>query len=287
MSVRDTIRSFRLYYKSAGLFKRAFRNYLWAWSFPFFGPNRFLPRTGSNPVVMPRKYWTMLPTAARLVLVGANPRWDDAHLRVSYEGLELVSPPFGKMIGQSLKEIYVDDVYRIKNSDLTGKIVVDIGSYIGDSSVAFALRGATVHAFEPQAKCQPYLRDNITLNHLVGKVHPHAVGLSNKDEIIPASTNGGDEDPLVLVDVLRYFRAHHIGRVDILKLDCEGCEYELFEHGCFLAQLKPQQIIMEYHRGGRDLYKLLRGHGYSVQWPERDDLVGYMYARLDGAPCEQ
>ena len=62
----------------------------------------------------------MLPTVARLALAGARPEWAGDRLRISFDDVTLVSPPGGKMIGTSYKEIFVDDVYRIMNRDLTG-----------------------------------------------------------------------------------------------------------------------------------------------------------------------
>lgn len=212
----------------------------------------------------------MLPTASRLVMFGAHPIWDNGRLHIRYDGIQLVSPPLGKMIGNSLREIFVEDVYRLGARDLTGKIVLDVGAYIGDSSVAFACRGAMVHAFEPFPEFRSYLADNIRLNALDGKIKIHGVGFADRD--VPAGADG-----IRLVDAFRYLDEHHIERVDILKLDCEGCEYALFKDDRFLARLQPSEIVMEYHRGGEALYRFFCERGYTVDWPERMDNVGYMY----------
>jgi FkbM family methyltransferase len=281
-SARASIRRLRVYYKTVGLFYQVFTNYLRALWFPFFGAGRFIVRAGKLQLDVPQKFWTMLPTAARLSLLGARAHWNDDHVRVSYNGLELISPPLSKMIALSLKEIFVHDVYRLRESNLSGKVVLDVGAYVGDSSIAFALRGATVHAFEPEPRCHSYLRENVRLNRLDHKVHVHTVGLSYKDETIDEAGVTGANGPIFMVDARAYLRRHGIDRVDLLKLDCEGCEYDLFRPDSYLLQLRPQQIVMEYHRGGQNLCDLLNDLGYSVDWPRPEDSVGYLYARLNG-----
>mgnify|MGYP001589892754 CR=1 FL=1 len=268
--VPRTWHNLRLFYKSRQLFRDAFADGYRAWVYPFFGSETFIPRNGTNPVRVPREYWTMLPTASRLVMIGAHPRWVEGLLNVRYDGIQLVSPPLGKNVGNFLREIFVEDVYRIGTRSLKGKVVMDIGAYIGDSSIAFARRGATVHAFEPFPEYWTYLADNVRLNGLDGQVVLHKAGLADRD--MPA-----DADGIRLVDAIRYLDEHHIERVDILKLDCEGCEYELFKNDWLLTRLQPSEIIMEYHRGGEVFYRFFRERGYAVVWPERVNKVGYMY----------
>lgn len=264
----------RLFYKNKPLFREAFVDGHRALFYPFVGSEIFMPRNNVAPVYIPREYWSMLPTASRLVLAGAHPSWEDGKLHVRYEGMHFVAPSHGKMIGNSLREIFEEDVYRLGKRDLTGKVVLDIGAYVGDSSLAFALRGAVVHAFEPLPEFQAYLAENIRLNALEGKVIVHGVGLSNRDAL-PA------EAEIRLVDAVQYLDEQHIDRVDILKLDCEGCEYGLFENDRLLKRLNPREIIMEYHRGGESLYKFFCERGYRVDWPEHEDDVGYMYITAD------
>ena len=261
----------RLYYKSMPLFRALFRDWYRAWFYPFLGRESFIPRNGAERIWLPRKYWTMLPTAARLAAIGAKTRWDDGHMRVSYGGMEFVAPWNGKMMGQSVREVFIDDAYRVQGRDLTGKVVLDVGAYIGDSSLAFALRGARVHAFEPIMEFHECLAETMRLNGCADKVVLHAVGLADKDAVGP--------DGMRLVDAFRYLDEQHIDRVNILKLDCEGCEYELLRDDRLLKRLQPDEIVLEYHRGGADLYRFLLEHGYSVEWPEREDPVGYLYAR--------
>lgn len=298
MSVRHTIRALRLYYKSMNLVNKAFRNAYQFWWTPFIGSGKFYPRNNKEAITLPRKYWKMLPTASRLVLLGAHPLWRDEKMHIAMNGFRFVAPSRDKSIATSLKEIFVDDVYRIQNKDFSGMTVLDIGANIGDSSIALAARGARVHAFEPLPMLQNYLRENIRLNHMDDVVFIHTVGLSDADAVIrtwvkvdgtaDASALPTDKikndyvgrvaQDMRLVDTIPYLRSHGISKIDWVKIDCEGCEYALFANDDFINLLSPRHIVMEYHRSGDAIYSFLVQHGYSVNWPDRKSTVGYLYA---------
>ena len=77
--------------------------------------------------------------------------------------------------------------------NVRGKTVLDIGANIGDSSIFFALRGASkVIALEPSYPNFLTLRENIRLNGFETKIVPLHIGVSAKDCIIklPATLSG-------------------------------------------------------------------------------------------------
>jgi FkbM family methyltransferase len=298
MNLRLRYRTFRLYYRSFALFYRAFRDWPKAGWFPFFGAGDFSPRAGGAPVRVPRELWTMLPMVSRLLLCDARPEWRDGELDVSFGVLSFSAPPRDKSIATSLREIFIEDVYRLHGADWRGQVVLDVGANIGDSSIAFAQHGAVVHAFEPLPYLRIFLEKNIARNRMQEKIIPHAVGLSNRDETVDVQLNtaststatvlpptrGGRQtengllQKLQLVDAVPYLRSRGITHADVLKLDCEGCEYALFENDELLEYLKPRRIIMEYHRGGHGLCAFLQKQGYDVDWREDSSPVGYIYA---------
>ncbi|HMG58688.1 MAG TPA: FkbM family methyltransferase [Burkholderiales bacterium] len=71
--------------------------------------------------------------------------------------------------------------------------------------------------------------------------------------------------------------------IDLLKMDCEGCEYPMFEDERFLDQLAPAEIVMEYHQGEERLVEILKQHGYSFEIVPCGDTVGYIYAKRAAA----
>ncbi|MFZ5452687.1 MAG: FkbM family methyltransferase [Thermodesulfobacteriota bacterium] len=267
------ITSIRLYYKSSALFSQALKNYRRAWWLPLRGAGTFFPRGGETPIHIPKGYWTMLPTACRLSLMGAHPEWLDGKMKITFREFCFFAPGLEKSPAQYLKDIFIDDVYRLENLDLTGMTVLDVGANIGDSSIALASRGAKVHAFEPLSSLSELLFANVRVNHLEDRIVVHPVGLSHQDEVISL-----ENDKLVLVEAVNYLKAQGLAGVDLIKLDCEGCEYHLLEDQDFLSLLQPQRIICEYHHGGAELNRRLAECGYEMDWPEREDPVGYLYA---------
>lgn len=274
MTLRQRISRLRLYYKSLALFREAFTNSWRALVFPFLG-GEFEPRAGGSVIEVPHDHWVMLPTAARLSLIGAHPNWTDGKLRVDFGGYTFIVPPENKMIGQSLREIFLQDDYRLRDLDLTGKIVIDIGAYIGDSSIALAARGAHVHAFEPIAEIYDCLIETINLNGFKDRIVGHRVGLT-------LSTPPADSGGFPVVSAIPYLKSQGITRAHVLKMDCEGCEYDLLGNESLLRFLDPDLIMLEYHQGGQRLRDFLCGHGFSVDWPEHSGSLGYLFAQRQG-----
>ncbi|MDD2901790.1 MAG: FkbM family methyltransferase [Syntrophales bacterium] len=271
--INVTIKNIRLFYKSYPLFFQTLKNYRSTWWLPLLGAGTFFPRQGEQPIHILKGYWTMLPTACRLSLIGAHPEWVEGKMKITFQGFCFFAPGLEKSPAIYLKDIYIDDVYRLDNLDLRGKTVLDVGANIGDTSIALASRGAKVHAFEPLSSLSELLGANVRINRLEDRIVVHPVGLGRKDEVIPV-----ENDKLVLVEAIRYLKSQGLAQVDLIKLDCEGCEYHLLEHRDFLSFLQPRWIICEYHHGGAAVQRRLSELGYAVDWPEREDPVGYLYA---------
>ncbi|UCH52297.1 MAG: FkbM family methyltransferase, partial [Pseudomonadota bacterium] len=238
MTLRQRFRRLRLYYKSLALFREAFANPWRALVFPFLG-GRFAPRAGGPEIAVPHEHWVMLPTAARLSLIGAEPTWKKNKLHVVFAGHTFVMPAVSKMIGQSLREIFLQDDYRLRDLDLTGEVAIDIGAYIGDSSVALAARGARVHAFEPIAENYECLLETIEINGYKDRILAHRVGLTlSKDPQV-------DSADFPVVSALPYLQSRGITRAHVLKMDCEGCEYDLLRDDSLIRFLNPERILLE------------------------------------------
>ena len=303
MTLRDGIRALRMFARSHRLYRETLQDAGHAWRLLVSSSAvRFRARSGAE-LSIPAKYWTMLPTACRLLKDGATPAWEGGMLKVAYRDVVLYAPPLDKSIGSTLREIFIDDAYGVAGADLTGQIVLDVGAYIGDSTVAFAARGARVHAFEPVPLLQVYLRKNVAANGLSERVTVHGVGLSDRDEVLAVAVNvaglaGATVQPvdrqararadlcvqeLKMVDAADYLARQGIASADLVKLDCEGCEYRLLRDGALIESLRPRRLMMEYHQGGAPLYEMLVRHGYRVNWPQRDGPMGYLDATREAA----
>lgn len=282
MKIRDRWRRLRLYYKSWPYFRKMLLQPTKALVLPWSSHGRFKTITGIEFSV-PGAYWYVLPNFLRLAAIGAEPSIINGRKRIRVAGITLDSPLEVKEEGTFCREIFVDDVYRIRDSDMSGRIVVDIGAYIGDSALAFALKGAEVYALEPSRTLFGYLETNIAANNFGARIHPFAVGLSNKTESVEVAGNGAKRDRLELVESIEFVLRELPSNIEYLKIDCEGCEYHLLNDERFLSHLNPQRIAMEFHLGLQDLPQILERAGYRVEIVDGQETVGYLYAEKQSA----
>lgn len=199
-----------------------------------------------------------------------------------------------------LREIFVEDVYQVGKGDVvdTG-IVVDIGGNVGAFSVFVASLGATeIHTFEPDSLNYEVLERNIVTNGLEGVIRPHHVGVSDTEreaELVQGQGGsyvvGGDRphgaasdtETVQLISLGTLFADNGIVNCDILKLDCEGSEYDIIRAAPSDVLAKARYITMEFHgttltRFGRMIAKLTATHNVHIIGSY--DRGGQVYAKL-------
>jgi FkbM family methyltransferase len=194
----------------------------------------------------------------------------------------------------SLCEIFLDRYYGVY--DPNGKVAIDIGAGIGDSSIYFASLDAEVYAFEPLLDSWKLARTNIQLNHLEHRVHLFSKAVSGTRGNLTLKTVKGEPrlttTSLLQVDEDSYMEAglaesitldqiieqHGLDVIDLLKLDCEGCEFDVFRNGNEAALAHVQKIVMEYHRDPHSICHFLERIGFSTVSEETLP----PYARVDG-----
>lgn len=210
----------------------------------------------------------------------------------------------GKMDVWSLKETLLDRFYeRFGFVVQDGWKVVDIGGGIGDYTIfaAYNHPNARVLAYEPFPESFRLLRDNLNLNHIDGvEIFSQAVsgqkstlqfGASSSDPLSMQTAHGmpapaGDALQVTAVSLASIVNGPAGGRIDLLKLDCEGAEYDILLNSAPSALEKIDRIVMEYHDGitpfdHDDLVKHLTNCGYKVEWWKNfaHNRIGYLRAQ--------
>jgi hypothetical protein len=138
------------------------------------------------------------------------------------------------------------------------KEVIDIGANIGDSPIYFATRGASkVVAIEPDKISFDYALKNITSN-----------GFSKIINILWAGCGSAEfaregEHPEILT--LKTLIEKYCSYPQILKVDCEGCEYDLIMNATCDDLKKFTHIQIEYHFGYQNLKSKLEECGFEVR----------------------
>lgn len=172
-------------------------------------------------------------------------------------------------------EVFQNDEYGFLNVE--NKEVLDVGANIGDTTLYFLFKSAKkVIAVEPyQANCE-IIKRNLETN-LVDekKVIVLNCGIGHRSqttisaEIINPGACGGIEstqgkiiDIFPLSNISSMYDLQH----SVLKMDCEGCEYDaLLEESCETLHCFDQMQI-EYHYGPWILIKKLRNCGFFVSY---------------------
>jgi FkbM family methyltransferase len=164
-----------------------------------------------------------------------------------------------------LAEVFLDCEYV---SDFTPlgmhPIVVDVGGYIGDFAIyaAARLKAKKVITIEPSPQNFDLLTENIRNNGLSDKIvciqkamtNARSVRLSVKapenaqwrvsayyerDQAEMAEVQGISLDEIV--------RDYSLSNIDLLKLDCEGGEYDILLSTPREVLTKVQNVVLEFH----------------------------------------
>ena len=203
----------------------------------------------------------------------------------------------GVSLNGDLVGIFVNENYQFH---CKGKDVIDVGMNIGDSAIYFCLRGANkVVGIEPFPMVYNLAETNVSNNGFYNKVITLNAGISSKCDFMKISpsvvdsidrlavkNDGGIEIPLYTLDYI--IEHYNLNRV-LLKMDCEGCEYEAFKNIKDSNLLKIESIIMEYHHGYKSLKNFFSSKGYNIEIsettkhksPQGTQDIGYLRAWRD------
>jgi FkbM family methyltransferase len=201
-------------------------------------------------------------------------------------------------------EILVDETYNLSCKE--DSVVIDIGMNRAIASLFFAAKENVkkIYAFEPFEPTLALAKKNLALNpNLNKKIHVFACGLGKKNTIlkVPYSVDVSDcmsttraipvkrniqMETITVKDAVQMlvpvFEENKGNRI-IIKCDCEGAEFEIFE------RLDEENLVgkidaalMEYHFEKPDrLVNILVKNGFAVHvrhGVKKEPITGYLYA---------
>jgi len=236
----------------------------------------------------------------KIFLGSAAPRKMVVHLKSP--ALELTVR--GKMDIWSIKETFIDRFYARYGCDLDeGWTIVDIGAAIGEFSLFAAVHdpSARIFAYEPFQESAGIFQENISANGIRNiTLIPMAVWKTNTSlqldfsqlEPLQITSNEAGKDNKHLdrvqaVSLQEVLKANRLDSVDLLKLDCEGAEFDILLGSQPEVVRHFKRMIMEYHdtlngRHHAQLKTHLEKLGYRVTVHRNvvHPLIGYLYAEL-------
>ena len=172
--------------------------------------------------------------------------------------------------------------------DVNGRHIVDIGGNIADSALLFAKMGGDVLSFEPVEHLYELALKNISINpELTNKIIMVKKGVGAKRGTLSKNSNlveeyiddsSQDMEIISFSDLLNDYDFEP----DILKMDCEGCEFEIilnYDLSMF------NEIIFEHHTKyvHKDYHLLidrLIEQGFKIKTATNSDFeeIGLIYA---------
>ena len=179
-------------------------------------------------------------------------------------------------------------------------VIIDIGANVGDTPIYFISKGATkVIALEPFPYSYRLAKENILNNGYNDKIvllnagygKDSEVNVEDKltgtgDELTPSKEGGIKIKVFSMKTLLDTYNLNSA----LLKMDCEGCEYNLLREDSNTLK-KFKRIQIEYHYGYEKLKEKLEEAGFTVTYSkpargfnkdatEQNMLIGYIYAKL-------
>jgi FkbM family methyltransferase len=165
------------------------------------------------------------------------------------------------------------------------RTIVDVGANVGSFAIyaAQSCPGARIFCYEPEQQNFRLLKQNIQINGLDGRVAAFqcavassssrrklAVRISqcNSFEYLRDGASHQLVDCMTLQDILSEHRPQGI---DLLKMNCEGAEYEILECCSQSDYDRIANIRLEYHnlddtsRNGKSLRRFLEARGYRIE----------------------
>lgn len=189
----------------------------------------------------------------------------------------------------------------------SGDVIVDIGAHEDGwhcfCVMAFGGEKSMAYAFEPIRKYRDSLSNNIKLNKLEKRFKCYQKAIFSKSGFIRMIDEGGSsyidktkgEVEVEMMTLDSFIESNNINKIDILKLDIEGAEFEALKGAKeVLTRIKPRIIMIEiidhllkrYGSSASAVFDLLKGYGYkSYRFENNGNLVKSDFMGLDEYKC--
>ena len=190
-----------------------------------------------------------------------------------------------------LENEYDDEFLKIQDND----VIIDIGAHAGYFSLKASsyCKNGKIFSFEPFPDNFKILKENIQINN-IQNITANNIAISNRNgkqklylghdstnSLVKKKSNSIEVSTIKLENV---FEQYDILSCDLLKIDCEGAEYEI------ILDLNPEilkkikKISMEYHiipeldYTGEKLVSFLKSNNFKVTSKKLSQTTGLLFA---------
>ncbi|MHB1600843.1 MAG: FkbM family methyltransferase [bacterium] len=175
------------------------------------------------------------------------------------------------------------------------RIIIDIGAYIGDTAIYFVYKGCkAVYALEPFPYSFKIANINIALNKCDDKITLLNAGIGKKSGTIKINSeyisgvdssidslinpnihfdngelktvHGNNKTMINIITLQEIINRYNLkNQPCVLKMNCEGCEYETILNTPDSVLKEFEQIVIEYHYGYINIKNKLESIGFKVK----------------------
>jgi FkbM family methyltransferase len=204
----------------------------------------------------------------------------------------------------SIKETFFDDFYHFeKLTKPSHGTIIDIGAGIGEFAirVANSCKECNVIGFEPFPESFAFFENNILLNSLQNITAVKAAVTSHTGEMTMDISSGNplqyrtiadgleiDKEIVKTYNLIDFMNENTINVCEMLKLDCEGGEFDILLPLTTSELKRFKSIVMEYHdsltiHNHKEIIDLLINAGFYVETEKNrvHDNLGYIYAQIN------
>ncbi|MGH9891028.1 MAG: FkbM family methyltransferase, partial [bacterium] len=186
--------------------------------------------------------------------------------------------------GTAIVEIFRDGEYEAPFDWSSFRLIVDVGAHVGSFALWVAERcpKARVMAFEPEPRNYRDLVRNVARNRLGDRVFPRQEAVTGRIEQrtlrVPADrgtsslTEGAPGETIIVdcIDFDRFLLSDCATGVDLLKMDCEGAEWEILPSLSQAAWARINHLLLECHsldsHDLSSLQQIIADNGLRRQW---------------------
>jgi FkbM family methyltransferase len=222
----------------------------------------------------------------------------DKYVTYNFRNGQKVKTRAGTIDGTIIFENFIYNVYNPEGFELKkGDVVVDVGAHIGTFSIFASKLASKVYSFEPIGENFSLLQENIEMNK-ADNVYPFKMAVSKQNgetELFINDKNNAahssymhKESKKVIVKTISFedfVKSNNVSKIDFLKMDCEGAEYDIFFNCPKNILSMIGKISMECHNidsknNSLALKDFLQNNGFEVNIRSADsDIVSYLFAK--------
>lgn len=154
------------------------------------------------------------------------------------------------------------------------KIMVDAGAYVGDTAAYFLSKYPNLTCFAYEPMTESYDVAAINLSPYGHRAHLFKKAVAGTDGIVKVAGNqtgafisDSDGEEVEAVSVESIIKSLPEPQIDILKLDVEGSEVEIFRSNAEFWLSRTKSIIVETHseEGTCIVLEILRRHAWTAE----------------------